>query len=131
MHSFPNQISILIIQHVRIVATHAHATRADFNVFVGQVGYWLPFNPCADKVEDEHFINSQLNDMMEKYKENTINKDLFYEEQKRDKVKAAREEVLRKKREEAEQKKQEEEENMLKDKEEEVPKFIKNKIRSA
>ena len=93
---------------------------ADFNVFVGQVGYWLPFNPCADKVEDEHFINSQLNDMMEKYKENTINKDLFYEEQKREKVKAAREEVLRKKREEAEQKKQEEEENMLKDKEEEV-----------
>ena len=40
-------------------------------------------------------------DMMEKYKENNINKDLFYEEQKREKVKAAREEVLRKKKEEA------------------------------
>ena len=37
MHSFPNQISILIIQHVRIVATHAHATRADFNVFVPRI----------------------------------------------------------------------------------------------
>ena len=89
---------------------------SDFNVFVGQVGYWLPFNPCADKIEDEHFINSQLNDMMEKYKENTINKDMFYEEQKREKVKEAREEVLRKKREEAEQKKREEEESALTDK---------------
>ena len=89
---------------------------SDFNVFVGQVGYWLPFNPCADKIEDEHFINSQLNDMMEKYKENTINKDLFYEEQKREKVKEAREEVLRKKREEAEQKRKEEEELALTDK---------------
>ena len=73
---------------------------SDFHVFVGQVGYWLPWDPCADKVEDESFVNSQLNDMMEKYKENTINKDIFYEEQKREKVKAARDEVLRKKKEE-------------------------------
>ena len=76
---------------------------SDFNVFVGQVGYWLPWDPCADKIEDENFINSQLNDMMEKYKENTVNKDLFYEEQKREKVKAAREEVLRKKKEKEEE----------------------------
>jgi len=72
---------------------------SDFNVFVGQVGYWLPWDPNADNIEDEHFQNSQLNDMMEKYKENTINKDVFYEEQKREKVKTAREEVLKKKRE--------------------------------
>ena len=86
---------------------------SDFHVFVGQVGYWLPWDPCADKIEDEEFVNSQLNDMMGKYKENTINKDIFYEEQKRDKVKAAREEVIRKKKEEAEakQKKLEEEKN--------------------
>ena len=84
---------------------------SDFHVFVGQVGYWLPWDPCADKVEDEEFVNSQLNDMMGKYKENTINKDIFYEEQKREKVKAAREEVIRKKKEEAEQKKLEEEKN--------------------
>ena len=75
---------------------------SDFHVFVGQVGYWLPWDPQADKIEDETFVNSQLNDMMEKYKENTINKDIFYEEEKRDRVKAAREEVIRKKKEEAE-----------------------------
>ena len=74
---------------------------SEFHVFVGQVGYWLPWDPNADKIEDESFINSQLNDMMEKYKENNINKDIFYEEQKRDKIKAAKEEVIRKKKEEA------------------------------
>jgi len=79
---------------------------SDFHVFVGQVGYWLPWDPCADKVQEEHYINNQLNEMMEKYKENNINRDIFYEEEKRDKIKAAKEEVIRKKKEEAEKKKQ-------------------------
>lgn len=66
-----------------------------FHTFVGQVGYWLPWDPNADKVESEIFQNSQLNDMMEKYQENNINRDIFYEEEKRDKIKAAREEVIK------------------------------------
>lgn len=73
-----------------------------FNVFVGEVGKWLPWDPNADGVQDEVFQNTQLNDMMEKYEENNVNRDIFYEEQKREKIKAAREEVLKKKREEAE-----------------------------
>lgn len=75
---------------------------SNFNVFVGEVGKWLPWDPNADGVQSEVFQNSQLNDMMEKYEENNVNRDIFYEEQKRDKIKAAREEVLKKKREEAE-----------------------------
>jgi hypothetical protein len=77
---------------------------SSFHVFIGQVGYWLPWDPNADGVQDEVFQNSQLNDMMEKYQENNINRDIFYEEQKRDKVKKAREEALKKKREQQEQK---------------------------
>ena len=73
-----------------------------FNVFVGEVGKWLPWDPNADGVQDEVFQNTQLNDMMEKYEENNVNRDIFYEEQKRDKIKAAKEEVLKKKREDAE-----------------------------
>ena len=76
---------------------------SDFHVFVGQVGYWLPWDPQADKIEDETFVNSQLNDMMEKYKENNVNKDIFYEEQKREKIKAAREEAIKKKKEQMEE----------------------------
>ena len=87
------------------------------NVFVGQVGYWLPWDPNADQIEDEAFISPQLNDMMEKYKENNINKDIFYEEQKREKVKAAKEEAMKKKerwKKNALLKKQRELEKMLK-----------------
>ena len=75
---------------------------SEFHVFVGQVGYWLPWDPCADKVQDEHYINDQLNEMMEKYKDNNVSRDIFYEEEKRDKIKAAKEETMRKKKEELE-----------------------------
>jgi hypothetical protein len=78
-------------------AADAHAkklslTDSSFHVFIGQVGYWLPWDPNADKVADEVFQNNQLNDMMEKYQENNINRDIFYEEQKREKIKTAMEE---------------------------------------
>ena len=79
-----------------------------FHTFVGQVGYWLPWDPNADKVESEVFQNSQLNDMMEKYQENNVNRDMFYEEQKREKIKAAQEEV---------RKSEEEKKKLMKEKE--------------
>ena len=75
-------------------------TDTSFHVFIGQVGYWLPWDPNADKVADEVFQNSQLNDMMDKYQQNNVNRDIFYEEQKREKVKAAREEAAKKMQEE-------------------------------
>ena len=69
------------------------------HTFVGQVGYWLPWDPTADKIKDEVFMNSELNNLMEKYEENNVNRDIFYEEQKREKMKAAQEEKLRMERE--------------------------------
>ena len=92
-----------------------------FHTFVGQVGYWLPWDPNADKVADEVFQNSQLNDMMEKYQENNASKDMFYEEQKRDKIKAANEEVRKAKEEEAAKKKLEGGSEVEKDASEEYP----------
>ena len=80
-------------------ASRLHKTDKNFHVFVGQVGYWLPFNPNPDKIDEEHFGDDQLNDLMQKYKENSVNKDIFYEEQKREKIKAAQEERLRAERE--------------------------------
>jgi len=100
-------------------------TDSGFHTFVGQVGYWLPWDPNADKVADEVFQNSQLNDMMEKYQENNVSKDMFYEEQKRDKIKAAQEEVRKAKEEENAKKKLEggsgEEKEKEKDASEEYP----------
>ena len=56
-----------------------------FHVFVGQVGYWLPWDPTADKIQNEEYLEEELNTLMKEYKENEIRKDLFYEEQKREK----------------------------------------------
>ena len=73
-----------------------------FHTFIGQVGYWLPWDPNADKVADEVFQNSHLNDMMEKYQENNVNRDIFYEEQKREKLKLAAEERIKAQKEKGE-----------------------------
>ena len=102
-------------------AKKLHRLDSSFHVFIGQVGYWLPWNPCADKIEDEQFLDSGLNELMEKYKENNINKDLMYEEQKREKMKAAQEEVLAAKK---KQKEEEEEAKKLEDKESILEKVV-------
>ena len=64
-------------------------TDRSFHVFVGQVGYWLPWDPCADNVENEEYLEDELNTMMQKYKENEVSRDILYEEEKRDKMKAS------------------------------------------
>ena len=86
-------------REAEVRAKKLHMQEPNFHVFIGQVGYWLPWDPDADRVQDEVFLNSQLNDMMGKYKENEVNKDMFYAEQKLDKMKAAKEEVEKAKRE--------------------------------
>ena len=80
-------------KEAEIKAKKLHMMEPNFHVFIGQVGYWLPWDPEADRIQDEVFLNSQLNDMMGKYKENEVNKDMFYSEQKLEKMKASREEV--------------------------------------
>ena len=60
-----------------------------FHIFVGQVGYWLPWDPTADKVENQEYLNNQLNDIVKKYKSNEAKRDEFYEQQKQEKRKAA------------------------------------------
>lgn len=64
-------------------------TDRSFHVFVGQVGYWLPWDPIADRVQDEEYLEDGLQTIMKGYKENEINRDLFYAEEKRDKLKDA------------------------------------------
>ena len=58
-------------------------------MFVGQVGYWLPWDPNADQVQDEEYLEGELNTLMQEYKKNEINRDIFYEDQKREKLKDA------------------------------------------
>ena len=55
-----------------------------FNVFVGDMGTWLPFdpNPDSDYVKDSEYANDELNKMMKAYKKNQEQAKIFYEQRK-------------------------------------------------
>jgi len=53
-----------------------------FDVFVGQVGYWCPWDPNPQKIDDVEYLNNDLNKLVKEYKANEAKKDQFYQEQK-------------------------------------------------
>ena len=53
-----------------------------FDVFVGQVGYWCPWDPNPQKIDDIEYLNQDLNKLVKEYKANEAKKDQFYNEQK-------------------------------------------------
>lgn len=69
------------------------------HVFVGQVGYWLPWDPVADNVQEEEFANEQLNELIHKYKENQVHKDMLYHQLKQEQMQDAIKKVAEKKQE--------------------------------
>ena len=69
----------------------------NFHVFVGQVGYWLPWDPNPDNIAEQEYANDQLNTLMKKYQENRKYKDDLYAQETEEKKKKAREENQKKK----------------------------------
>lgn len=64
-----------------------------FHVFVGQVGYWLPWDPDSDKVENQEYQEQHLNELVKNYKQNLEQKDEYFETVKNEKIRKAKEEV--------------------------------------
>ena len=52
------------------------------NIFVGPVGYWLPWDPNPDKVENVEYLEPELNNLMKLYKQNAAKRDIHYAEVK-------------------------------------------------
>ena len=52
-----------------------------FDVFIGQVGYWLPWHPDVNKIQDQEYINDELNTLVKEYKNNEAKRDIFYKDQ--------------------------------------------------
>jgi hypothetical protein len=52
----------------------------NFNVFIGQVGYWLPWDPNPHKIENQEYCESELNNLVKKYRENKEMKDIHFQE---------------------------------------------------
>jgi len=58
------------------------------NVFVGQVGYWLPWDPNPNHIENQEYLEPELNTLMKKYKENSMKRDVFYQDMKDESLKS-------------------------------------------
>jgi hypothetical protein len=56
------------------------------HVFVAPAGYWLPWDPDPDAVQDSDYMLPQLNDLMGKYHENVKEKNKFFEERKQEMI---------------------------------------------
>ena len=63
------------------------------NVFIGQVGYWLPWDPNPLDVKNLEYQETELNTLMKKYNENMEHREHMFEEEKRTKIDKARKET--------------------------------------
>jgi len=52
------------------------------NIFVGEVGKWLPWDPEPSEVGEQEYAEDQLNTLMKKYKENEESRELFQRERR-------------------------------------------------
>lgn len=59
------------------------------NVYIGQVGYWLPWDPDPHELPEQEYQEKELNMLMKKYQENMMNKDEFFHARNKEKMEAA------------------------------------------
>ena len=61
-------------------AKKLQAKDPNFNVFIGQMGYWLPWDPNPLKLDKQEYAEQELNTLVQKYKENADKKDAHFRE---------------------------------------------------
>jgi hypothetical protein len=68
------------------------------NLFIGKVGCWLPWDPSEHLMPEVEYAERELNELMRKYKENEVNKEMFFAEQRDDSIKKQKEENERRRK---------------------------------
>ena len=54
-----------------------------FDIYICQVGCWIPWSPNPNDVSEQEYSETQLNTLMKQYKQNIETKDEIFEERKR------------------------------------------------
>jgi len=78
--------------HGEAVAMSKKLQRSDtiHNIFLGEVGKWLPWDPKPHQVADQEYAEDQLNTLMKRYKDNEDARDKFVSEQRQELSKGAK-----------------------------------------
>jgi hypothetical protein len=56
------------------------------NLYIGKVGAWLPWDPSENMMPEVEYAEKELNEMMRRYKENEVNREIFFEEEKAQRI---------------------------------------------
>lgn len=62
----------------------------NFNIYIGQVGTWLPWDPNPNDIEDQSYLRDDLNNLVQMRKTNRENVDKEYESRKKESIEKAR-----------------------------------------
>lgn len=62
---------------------------ANFHIFTCEVGKWLPFDPDPALLEDENYMEGQLNELLKGYKLNKQKTKMHYDQRKREMMERA------------------------------------------
>lgn len=74
----------------------------NFNVFVAQVGYWVPWDPSAENIENQEYQEDHLNTIVKEYKANADKRDEHFQQDREEKKAQAATENVRKRKQLAE-----------------------------
>jgi hypothetical protein len=58
------------------------------NIYIGKIGAWLPWDPSEHLMPEVEYAEKELNELMRRYKENESNKEMFFAEERENKIKA-------------------------------------------
>jgi hypothetical protein len=70
-------------------ASHAKRLQkedATFDIYLVETGKWLLIPPDRDKIDDVHYVEEKLEEIMTKYRENQTNAKVMFDKRKRDMV---------------------------------------------
>ena len=68
------------LQEAQAKAKKLQQNDKNFNVYIGQVGFWLPWDPNPHNIDSQEYAESELNTLVKKYRENQDKKDQHFQE---------------------------------------------------
>ena len=83
------------LQEAQSKAKKLQQNDKNFNVYIGQVGFWLPWDPNPHNIDSQEYAESELNTLVKKYRENQDKKDQHFQ----DNIEYAREQSEKQKKE--------------------------------